>query len=129
MPCSGPWALDEHLLQQALDDGRLTEWELKFYKDNFGKRGVSEKQTPIKRRIEELTLPEPWGLKEDVLRRALDQRVITSWEHAFYLSNAQQRRFTAKQAQIKWRIEDKVRRMSSGLNVARNLRDVFLRFL
>jgi hypothetical protein len=58
MPYMGHWNLDDQLLRQALEQGRLTEWEVKFYEGNYGK-GVSAKQAPIKRRIEELTLPEP----------------------------------------------------------------------
>ena len=32
MPVFGPWKLDEQLLQQAREDGRLTEWEVDVYK-------------------------------------------------------------------------------------------------
>ena len=113
MPCGEPWTLDEQLLQQAREDGRLTEWEVKFYKDNYYKGYVSEKQAPIKRRIEELTLPTPWVLKEDVLQWALGHRFISSWDYEFYVSNAEQQRFTDKQAAIKWRIEDKVQSVAS----------------
>jgi hypothetical protein len=110
MPYDGPWKLDEQLLQQACKDGRLTEWEVKFYTENYAKDYVSDKQRPIKRRIEELTLPTPWVLDEETLQLALDHRFITPWDHTFYLSSAQCQRFTSKQAVIKWRIEDKVRR-------------------
>ena len=108
MPYRGPWTLDDQLLQQAREDGRLTEWEVEFYKGNYGKHSVSEKQAPIKRRIEELTLPNPWSVPEDVLRRMVGQGLVTPWEMQFYLSNAPLRRFTAKQAVIKWRIQDNV---------------------
>jgi hypothetical protein len=109
LPVRGPWKLDDQLLRQAREQGRLTDWEVKFYEENYGKPRVSAKQAPIKRRIEELTLPAPWALDEETLQRALEQRLISSWEHAFYLSNLQRPFFTAKQAEIKWRIEDKVR--------------------
>jgi hypothetical protein len=58
LPYGGHWDLDDHLLQQAREQGRLTEWEVKFYEGNYGK-GVSARQAPIKRRIEELALLTP----------------------------------------------------------------------
>jgi hypothetical protein len=93
MPCVGPWKLDDQLLQQACEDGKLTEWEVQFYTENYVKKFVSEKQRPIKRRIEELTLPTPWVLDEETVQWALDHRFITPWERAFYLSGAQCQRF------------------------------------
>ena len=110
MPVFGPWKLDEQLLQQAREDGRLTEWEVDFYKNNYPKFTVSEKQSAIKRKIEQMTLPNPWFLQEDVLQRMVSQGSIAPWEMQFYLSNTTSRRITTRQATVKFQIEDKVER-------------------
>ena len=110
MPSVGPWRLDDHILQRAHEAGRLNEWEFEFYKDNYGKWSVSEKQGLIKRRIEQRTLPTPCFLQEDVLQRMAERGTITPWEMRFYLSNATSRRITTEQAAIKFEIEDKVER-------------------
>jgi hypothetical protein len=110
MPYRGPWKLDDQLLQQAREAGKLTEWEVRFYMENYGQKFVSEKQWPIKRRIEELTLPTPWVLDGETVQRALAHGHITPWECTFYLSGAQCQRFTIKQAVFKWHIEDTIRR-------------------
>jgi len=107
MPDGGPWDLDEALLTQALQQGRITEWEHKFYRDNYGKARCTEKQEPIKRRVEECALPRPWHLDEATLRAAHSRGLISSWDVQFYLSNVGQPRFSAKQAAVKWRIEDR----------------------
>ena len=111
MPDYGPWTLDEQLLRQAREAGRLTPWEFEFYNDHYGKCTVSEKEQPIKRCIEQMTLPNPWFVQENVLRKMVERKSITHWEMQFYLSNAPSRRVTVKQGAIKWRIEDSVQPM------------------
>ena len=108
MPFAGPWRLDDQLLHQAHEAGRLNEWEFEFYKGNYGNRSISEKQELIKRRIEQMTLPSPWFLQGTVLQVLVRQGSITPWEMRFYLSNATSRRITTKQAVVKFQTEDKV---------------------
>ena len=106
MPFDGPWALDDATLAAALKQGKVTEWEDKFYRDNFGKQRVSCKQAPLKRRIEECAQPRPWYLDEAALEEGRRCGRISAWEVRFYMSNLGQPRFTQKQAAIKWKIED-----------------------
>ena len=111
MPGFGPWTLDEQLLRQARDAGRLTLWEFEFYNDNYGKWTVSEKEQPIKRCIEQMTLPNPWFVQENVLQKMVRRKSITRGEMQFYLYNTPSRRVTVKQGTIKWKIEDIVQPM------------------
>ena len=110
MPHGGPWALDEHLLQEALDAGRLTEWEVSFYKTKYGLSHVSAPQSPIKRRIEESTLQNPWPLECAQLTAARVQGLITQLDQNYYEFKASKKLISSWDAQRKWRIEELVLR-------------------
>lgn len=47
-----PWKLDESTLESACADGRISNWEKEFYIGNLSRKFVSDRQQPIKRRIE-----------------------------------------------------------------------------
>ena len=51
---AGPpvWMLDEAALTSALDHRVISAWEHSFYSSNVGTTRVTEKQEPIKKRIE-----------------------------------------------------------------------------
>jgi hypothetical protein len=46
------WELAVEALENACTDGRITDWEKNFYIGNLDRKFVSDKQRPIKRRIE-----------------------------------------------------------------------------
>ena len=48
-----PWSLSEEVLSTALQGGAINAWEYKFYSGNLSSLCVSEKQRPIKLRIED----------------------------------------------------------------------------
>jgi hypothetical protein len=108
VPFDGPWCLGDDVLAAARAQGKVTEWEEEFYRGNFEKQFVSDRQAPIKRRIEECAWPEPWQLDEAALEQEQRSGRITAWEARFYKSNLGKPRFTQKQAAIKWRIEERV---------------------
>ena len=115
MPVSGPWRLDEAVLEGALAAGKVTKWEHEFYTCNYGKRAASAKQAPIKRMIEENVLQTPWVLDRDELHEAKARGRISNWDVEFYSSNMHQPHFSQKQSAAKWRIEDAVRGVVHGL--------------
>ena len=102
--------MDEQLLQEALDAGRLTEWEVSFYKENYARSHVSAPQSPIKRRIEESTLPNPWPLERTQLTAARVQGLITRLDQNYYEFKASKKLISSWDAQRKWRIEELVHR-------------------
>ena len=109
MPHDGPWRLDEAVIEEARVAGRLTDWEAGFYKEHYGVDRVPVPHAPIKRRIEELTLPNPWHLERKDLDEAKCNGRITRWEHDFYLTSAAESKgFSHRQALLKWRIEAQV---------------------
>jgi hypothetical protein len=106
MPFGGAWKLNDMLLLWAHENGRLTQAEVEYYTSNYYNPFVTDGQKPIKRRIEELTLPQPFTVDEETLRKALTRRLIPPADFEFYLSAAQTKFFTDTQARIKWRVED-----------------------
>ena len=110
MPHGGPWTLDEQLLQEALDTGRLTEWDVSFYKSNYARLNVSTSHIPIKRRIEESTLPNPWFLDAPKLTAARGRGFIAWRDQNFYESKARKKVISEWDVQRKWRIEEQVLR-------------------
>ena len=49
---SSPWPLDVATLTSALGHAVVSKWEHSFYSSNLGKQHVTDKQQPIKQRIE-----------------------------------------------------------------------------
>ena len=115
MPVVGPWQLDEAALADALVAGKVTKWEREFYACNSGKRAVSAKQAPIKRRIEENVLQAPWVLDRDELHEAEATGRIPKWAVEFYTAHMHQPHFSQAQSVAKWRIEDAVHGVASEL--------------
>merc|ERR1719330_1073858 len=93
------WSLDPKELKAAFEGGRITNWELDFYTSNLGRTFVTERQRPIKERVEAkvakksslgstaLAPEEGWTLSSGDLERAMNQGFISEWERGFYAGN------------------------------------------
>ena len=114
-------SLHPDLVDLAESRGDIAPWAAELYKKLIRKRALSQKQIAFRVRQNHRILGDvvlcraegycshhPWALSREVLTTALQDGVISSWEHEFYSGNLSSLCVSEKQRPIKIRIEDKI---------------------
>merc|ERR1719199_463516 len=89
------WGMAESDVKQARADGRISAWEELFYLGNMGRGFVSEKQLPIKERIEAKVNGDwkseagciSWTFNSESVAQARSRGQISERDAEFYTEN------------------------------------------
>lgn len=116
-----PPSFNMEAIEWAFEEGHINQWEFTFYSDTIKKRQLSDKQRPIKKRINKkvcdalhMIKPKPrldagvsmWTQAE--VEFGMQGNVLNEWEKNFVSQNKTRTTFTEKQMPIVKRIKAKL---------------------
>jgi len=140
-PGAGAWELDIDTLKHAFNIRKLNQFEFDFYFNNIGKKMVTEKQAPIKQKIEAKVatmaagaLPgqangaDDWPYDFETVERAWATQKITNWERKFYLENIGRQELSEKQLAVKVKLDKRLALVAQALLQAIPLQDQAIPF-